>query len=242
MMSPRPAAVAPTGSLLRLVDVAKSFGDEVSEAVLTGVNLEVQAGTSTAIVGPSGSGKSTLLHIAGTLDSPSSGRVEWCGQDVVGWDEAKLAHLRNRELGFVFQHHYLLPQCTALENVLVPTLAEGRSKDARDNEIRARALLERVGLGQRCDHRPGQLSGGERQRVAVVRALINGPRLLLADEPTGSLDAHSAEALGDLFVELNREEGLAILLVTHSIALGERMGRLLELREGVLQFARAHTP
>jgi ABC-type lipoprotein export system ATPase subunit len=203
--------------------------------VLRGVNLDVAGGESLAIIGPSGSGKSTLLNILGTLDRPDEGRVGLAGEDLSTLDDERLARVRNRKIGFIFQSHHLLPQCTVLENVLVPTLAEG-AKDLRVGaEERARRLLQRVGLEARVSHRPGQLSGGERQRVAVVRALINQPKLVLADEPTGALDRQSAEQLGALLVELNREEHVTLVVVTHSLELARGMGRILELRDGLLQ-------
>jgi len=208
-------------------------------AVLDDISLSLTAGESLAIVGPSGSGKSTLLQIIGTLDQPSAGKVVLSGQDLSQLDERALAQVRQSQIGFVFQSHYLLPQCTVWENVLVPTLAiNGRVGGASPEESvekRAERLLKRVGLDDRLRHFPGQLSGGERQRVAVVRALINRPKLLLADEPTGALDQHSAEALGQLLVELNREEGVTLIVVTHSRDLAQRMGRALELKDGKLQ-------
>jgi lipoprotein-releasing system ATP-binding protein len=202
--------------------------------VLRDVTLEIRRGESVAIVGPSGSGKSTLLNIIGTLDRPDSGQVLLDGKDLSRLDDIQLAVVRNREIGFIFQSHHLLPQCTVLENVLVPTLA---NKDAalRNGAVeRAKGLLDKVGLGARLTHRPGQLSGGERQRVAVVRALINQPKLLLADEPTGALDRASAENLADLLVRLNREEGVTLIVVTHAPDLAKRMARILELRDGHL--------
>ena len=233
--------------LLRLVEVAKRYAAASASGevpVLSLVNLEVGRGESLAIIGPSGSGKSTLLQIIGTLDRPNNGRVELDGRDLATLDDLALAEVRNRQLGFVFQSHFLLPHCTVLENVLVPTLAKvgakseapsPQSADTREPaSARARRLLERVGLSHRLDHFPGQLSGGERQRVAVVRALINQPQLLLADEPTGALDHASATALGQLLVELNREEGVTLIVVTHALDLAKRMGRVVELREGRL--------
>lgn len=231
--------------LLELIEVTKRFGAPDSDAALTvlrGISLRVERGESLAVVGPSGSGKSTLLHIIGTLDRPSSGRVLLEGSDLATLDDAQLAAVRNRRIGFVFQQHYLLPQCTVWENVLVPTLARAGSDAAAPNpetpgesvEARAERLLRRVGLGARLGHRPGQLSGGERQRVAVVRALINRPQLLLADEPTGALDHAAAGALGQLLVELNREEGVTLIVVTHALELARRMGRVLRLEEGRL--------
>jgi len=223
--------------LLELTGVAKTYeAGETGAAthVLRGVDLCLDGGESLAIVGASGCGKSTLLNIIGALDRPSAGRVVLEGQDLATLDDEALAGLRNRRLGFVFQLHHLLPQCNVLENVLVPTLA-GPVPDRREAaEERALRLLARVGLADRLAHRPGQLSGGERQRVAVVRALINEPKLLLADEPTGALDRASAERLSDLLVELNREEAVSLIVVTHSLALAERMGRVVELRDGAL--------
>src|SRR6266498_271925 len=223
----------PSGPLLKLEKVSKTYRateGASSVTVLREVDLELAGGASVAIIGPSGSGKSTLLNLLGTLDHPTSGQVWLAGQDLSKLDEVQLAAIRNRQIGFIFQAHHLLPQCTVLENVLVPTLAERKSK-ARDGAVeRAETLLQRVGLGQRLHYRPGQLSGGECQRVAVVRALINRPRLLLADEPTGSLDRAAAESLVDLLAELNKQEGVALIVVTHSESVAGRMGRVLELR------------
>ncbi|SVA95695.1 uncharacterized protein METZ01_LOCUS148549 [marine metagenome] len=200
--------------------------------VLRGLSLKIGPGESIAIVGPSGCGKSTLLNIIGTLDQPTTGKVTLDGQDLNPLDGNALAALRNRKIGFIFQSHHLLPQCTVMENVLVPTLAHGQAT-ATDEE-RGQRLLERVDLGDRLAHRPGQLSGGERQRVAVVRALINQPKLLLADEPTGALDQATADKLGQLLVELNQEENVTLITVTHSGNLANRMARTLELLDGQL--------
>jgi lipoprotein-releasing system ATP-binding protein len=243
--------------LLKLEQVTKNYVAAEGSApvpVLRAVTLEMARGESVAIVGPSGCGKSTLLNLIGTLDHPTTGRVWLEGEDLSQLDEAQLAAVRNRKIGFVFQSHHLLPHCTVLENVLVPTLAAGKDAFHRvplrseeksgtsgdgsrpcSPEARARKLLERVGLGERLDHRPGQLSGGERQRVAVVRALINQPALLLADEPTGALDRASATAMAQLLVELNREEGVTLIVVTHALELARQMGRMLELKDGALQ-------
>jgi ABC-type lipoprotein export system ATPase subunit len=227
--------------LLQLTDVTKRYataGGMDGVSVLAGVSLDVARAETLAIVGPSGSGKSTLLQIIGTLDRPTSGLVLLDGQDIGTLDDLQLAAVRNRQIGFVFQSHYLLPQCTVMENVLVPTLAGSKSEIRNPkSEIaadRAARLLKRVGLAERLHHRPGQLSGGERQRVAVVRALINQPQLLLADEPTGALDHASADALGQLLVELNKEEGVTLIVVTHALELAKRMGRVLELQDGRL--------
>ena len=230
----------PPQQLLDLSNVTKRFdasgGAEPLE-VLRGVTLQVGSGESLAIVGPSGSGKSTLLNIMGTLDRPTSGSVRLDGEDLLALDDDRLADLRNRKIGFVFQAHHLLPQCTLFENVLVPTLVCTDAALRESAAARARALLDRVGLGARLSHRPGQLSGGERQRVAVVRALINQPKLLLADEPTGALDRASAENLMCLLLEFNRELGVTLVAVTHALDLAARLGRVLELSAGRLATA-----
>jgi lipoprotein-releasing system ATP-binding protein len=235
-------------ALLEVRNLVKRYATGAGDvSVLDNVSLQVARGEALAIVGLSGSGKSTLLQILGTLDAPSGGRVELDGRDLSTLDDRQLAQVRNTEIGFVFQSHYLLPQCTALENVLVPTLARphssaagippaghpAASRDAAADE-RAERLMQRVGLGERMTHFPGQLSGGERQRVAVVRALINQPKILLADEPTGALDRASAEALTQLLVELNQEEQVTMIVVTHSMALAKRMQRVVRLEGGVL--------
>jgi ABC-type lipoprotein export system ATPase subunit len=229
--------MSPATPLLKLEKVTKNYvGAEGAApvAVLRDLSFDITAGESVAIIGPSGSGKSTLLNIIGTLDQPTSGHVWLDGQDLSQLDERKLASVRNQQIGFIFQAHHLLPQCSVLENVLVPTIADQKSK-ARDGAAdRAGKLLQRVGLSERLHHRPGQLSGGERQRVAVVRALINQPKLLLADEPTGALDRASAQSLAQLLVELNREEKVTLIVVTHALDLARQMGRLLELRDGEL--------
>ncbi len=222
--------------LLELSGIRKGYpGTDGKELpILNGVDLVLNPGQSLAIIGPSGSGKSTLLNIIGTLDRPTAGSIRLGGQDLTTLDDLTLAAVRNRQIGFVFQGHHLLPQCTVLENVLVPTLA---SKDATIRAAapeRARKLLVRVGLGARLDHRPGQLSGGERQRVAVVRALINQPQLLLADEPTGALDRHSAQNLAQLLVELNQEENVTLIVVTHALDLAAKLQETAELKEGKL--------
>ena len=223
--------------LLKLEKVSKIFVAAEGAApvtVLRELSFEIGAGESVAIIGPSGSGKSTLLNIIGTLDQPSAGRVWLDGRDLSRLNENDLALVRNQQIGFIFQSHHLLPQCSVIENVLVPTVADQRAGQARDVMVRAEQLLKRVGLGDRMHHRPGQLSGGERQRVAVVRALINQPKLLLADEPTGALDRASAQGLAQLLVELNREEKVTLIVVTHAIDLARQMGRLVEMRDGQL--------
>ena len=222
--------------MLELVHVEKTYpslGGEEGATVLKDIDLKVDKGESLVIVGPSGSGKSTLLNIIGALDSPTQGRVLLGGKDLAGFDETELARIRNKQIGFVFQLHHLLPQCTVLENVLVPTLADN-GRPAGEVRKRAMDLLERVGLENFLLHRPGELSGGQRQRVAVVRALINKPELLLADEPTGSLDKDSSENIGDLLVELNRSEQVTLIVVTHSLQLAEHVGQVMELNNGLL--------
>jgi ABC-type lipoprotein export system ATPase subunit len=224
--------------MLELINVSKSYewpGGTGAVDVLSDITLRVGEGESLAIVGPSGSGKSTLLNIIGGLDQPTAGKVLFAGRDLAGLDEAELARLRNQEIGFVFQLHHLLPQCTVLENVLVPTVANKSQLSHEEAEDRAGSLLKRVGLEEWSLHRPGELSGGQRQRVAVVRALINRPKLLLADEPTGSLDKDSSAGIAELLVELNRSEGVTLVVVTHSAGLAEHMGRVLELSNGLLK-------
>ena len=221
-------------SLAQLSAVTRDFegSDGSSRSILRGADLTLAAGESVAIVGPSGCGKSTLLNIIGGLLPPTSGSVCVHGIQLEDLDEQRLDSWRNREVGFVFQSHHLLPQCTALENVLVPTLVH--PDRGVHMEGRARKLLKEVGLEERMDQTPGQLSGGERQRVAVVRALINGPRLILADEPTGALDGEAAEHLGQLLVGLQKSHGVAVLAVTHSPKLAAMMDRTLRLTDGIL--------
>ena len=223
--------------MLELIDVGKTYespGDTGNVCVLKDINLKHGAGESLVIVGPSGSGKSTLLNIIGALDRPTSGRVLFDGRNLADLEESELARIRNRQIGFVFQLHHLLPQCTVLENVLVPTLAGKNRSSIQQVHDRATNLLQRVGLKDFLMHRPGELSGGQRQRVAVVRALINQPKLLLADEPTGSLDREASENIADLLVELNQSEQVTLIVVTHSRELAKRMGRIMELTEGAL--------
>ena len=222
--------------LLEIKNLTKTYGapdggDAVN--VLRGVDLSVAAGETVAIVGPSGSGKSTVLNIVGALDRADAGEVLVEGRDVEKLGEAEVAAYRSTTIGFIFQLHHLLPQCTVLENVLVPTLAQPGGDRAALRE-RAKMLLEAVGLSHRTAHRPGQLSGGERQRVAVARALIHKPKLLLADEPTGALDRVNAGKLVDLLVEMNRAQGVAVVMVTHAPELAGRMGRMVELVDGKL--------
>ena len=223
--------------MLELVHVGKTYssaGDTESVCVLKDITLKVEKGQSLVIVGPSGSGKSTLLNIIGALDRPTTGQVLFDDRDLATLDETELARIRNRQIGFVFQLHHLLPQCTVLENVLVPTLADKNRLPVGQIHQRAVELLGRVGLKDFLRRRPGELSGGQRQRVAVVRALMNKPQLVLADEPTGSLDRDAAENIADLLVELNRSEGVALIVVTHSLEIAGRVGHVMELSEGLL--------
>jgi lipoprotein-releasing system ATP-binding protein len=201
--------------------------------VLRGVSLACELGENVAILGPSGSGKSTLLHILGTLDRPTAGTVTLGGEDPFQLSEAGVASFRNRHVGFVFQDHHLLPQLSVLENVLIPTLAEGRPDEA--TVARARDLLARVGLSERLEHRPAELSGGERQRVGVARSLIRQPKLILADEPTGNLDRTNALAVGRLLVDLQLEEQAILVVVTHSADLARLLQRRYELDDGMLR-------
>ncbi len=219
---------------LILADVTRRFDVGPQELeVLSGVSLELAPGDALAITGPSGSGKSTLLHIIGALDRPSSGTVRLGDEEPFARSEPELARFRNRVVGFVFQDHHLLPQYTVLENVLLPTLAFPDS--GAGDEAWARQLLERVGLGHRLSHRPGEISGGERQRAAVARALVNRPSLLLCDEPTGNLDRKSATAVADLLFELHGEAGNILIVVTHSLELAKRFPRRVDLVDGHLE-------
>jgi lipoprotein-releasing system ATP-binding protein len=217
-------------------DLRKSFTLGTRElAVLRGVSFTLQPGETLAVLGPSGSGKSTLLHILGTLERPTSGRVTLGGRDLHALPEPALARLRNESIGFVFQDHYLLPQYSVLENVLLPTLAfHRRWREARP---RAEEILARVGLGDRLRHRPAELSGGERQRAAIARALLHRPGLLLCDEPTGSLDHSTAEAVLDLLLGIQREEATILVAATHSLDLAARFGRRMQLQDGLCSAA-----
>jgi lipoprotein-releasing system ATP-binding protein len=203
--------------------------------VLRGIGFTLAPGEALAVMGPSGSGKSTLLHILGTLDTPTSGSVRLGGKDPFALPERALADYRNRHVGFVFQDHHLLPQCSVLENVLIPTLAAGLPPaEGLQAEEWAHELLKRVGLSDRLDHRPAELSGGERQRAAIARALILRPQLLLADEPTGNLDRLSAENVGELLLDLHRQEQNILVVVTHSAELARRFPRCAEMVDGTL--------
>ncbi len=224
--------------LLELKNINKTYDTPTgtsTRTVLNNLSLQVARSESIAVVGPSGSGKSTLLNIIGSLDKPTSGEILLDGQNLSKRNESELADIRNKKIGFIFQLHHLLPQCTVLENVLIPTLAYDSEKHRSAVQKEAKKLLERVNLAEFADYRPGQLSGGEQQRVAVVRAMINRPQIILADEPTGSLDTAAADNLGQLLVELNKEKNVTLIVVTHSPKLAGYMDKIFNLTDGQLE-------
>ncbi len=221
-------------SVLAVENIEKSFPTRAEPlVVLRGISLRLAVGDNLAIVGPSGSGKSTLLHIVGTLDRPTAGKVSLDGVDPFALAEPQLAEFRNRRIGFVFQEHHLLPQCSVLENTLVPALAQGNVPTS--TTTRAKQLLEQVGLSARLEHRPAELSGGERQRVAIARALVMRPLLLLADEPTGNLDRTTAATIMNLLLDVQRAEETMLIVVTHSAELAARCQRRQEMDDGRLR-------
>ncbi len=224
--------------LLTINNVHKSYrtGKTSELHVLKGIDLQIKEGEIVAVVGPSGVGKSTLLHIIGTLDRPTQGYVEIYGQDTSRFDESQLAQFRNQTIGFVYQFHHLLPEFTALENVIMPGLIAGKAMAGLRK--RALMLLERVNLSGRINHRPAELSGGEQQRVAVARALINSPKLILADEPSGNLDLASGEQLHRLLWDLCRQDGHSLIIVTHNLQLSEQADRVVELFDGAVKSQR----
>ena len=223
-----------TESLVEIRGLTKSYWlDDKEIPVLRGVDLDIKAGERVSIIGRSGSGKSTFLHVLGTLDFPNAGQVLFHGKDVFHLSPAELAAFRNRTIGFVFQFHHLLPEFSALENVMLPALIQ--RMPAQEAERRARDILGIVGLSHRVEHRPGELSGGEQQRVAIARALVLSPKLLLADEPTGNLDEQSANGIHQLMDDLNARTGLTIVLVTHSSSLAQHMPRRLVMTSGHLE-------
>lgn len=225
--------VNPMEAVIRAEGLGKTYAEgKMYTPVFNGLELEVHAGETVAIVGASGAGKSTLLHLLGGLDVPSAGEVYVAGQRMSGLSDTARGQLRNRALGFVYQFHHLLPEFTALENVMMPVLLGGA--EVVDATARARDLLVSVGLGHRLEHKPGELSGGERQRAAVARALVNRPACVLGDEPTGNLDDKTAATVFELMLELNRAHHTSLVLVTHDRSLARKLDRVLELREGRL--------
>lgn len=219
--------------MIKITDLHKHFQMGAYELpVLKGINLQIERGELIAIVGASGAGKSTLLHIIGTLDKPSSGTVTFDGQDLFQLTETEQANFRNKCIGFVFQFHHLLPEFSALENASMPALVQGRDQATVESD--ARTLLNEVGLGSRLHHKPGELSGGEQQRVAMARALMQQPPLVLADEPTGNLDTHTGDALFGLIRELNRSRGITFIIVTHNDKLSAQSDRIIRIQDGVI--------
>jgi lipoprotein-releasing system ATP-binding protein len=217
--------------MIQVTDLHKSFPmGEQTLPVLKGINLTIQRGELIAVIGASGAGKSTLLHILGLLDRPTKGTVQFEGQDLFGFSEAAQAEFRNKRIGFVFQFHHLLPEFTALENACMPALIQRRQPNEVENE--AIAILKEVGLSERLHHKPGELSGGEQQRVAVARALLQKPDLVLADEPTGNLDTHTGEALFSLMRELNKARGTTFVIVTHNDKLSAQADRIVHMQDG----------
>lgn len=221
-------------ALLEVVELFKSYGSGESRVdVLKGISISLGKGETVALLGASGAGKSTLMHILGALDRPTSGSVRYDGKDIFAKSESQLASFRNRAIGFVFQFHHLLPEFSALENVMMPAMINGTSRDEASSS--ARSILGEVGLGHRVTHKPGELSGGEQQRVAVARALVMNPQLLLADEPTGNLDMKTSESIHELFEELHCSRGLSIMVVTHNERLASRTMRQIRLVDGRVQ-------
>jgi lipoprotein-releasing system ATP-binding protein len=217
--------------LIQVQQLLKSYGNGTKRVeVLKGVDLNFSRGERAAIVGASGVGKTTLLHVLGTLDRPTGGKVFYEGKDIYALNEKELALFRNREIGFVFQFHHLLPEFSALENTMMPCLIQGIPK--KESAARAEAILTLVGLKERLSHKPGELSGGEQQRVAVARALVLEPKILLADEPTGNLDTKTGESVFDLLQQLNQIKGVTLIVVTHNLKLAEKLSRQIQLIDG----------
>ncbi|MFO0707962.1 MAG: ABC transporter ATP-binding protein [Nitrospira sp.] len=235
-MTTHPTSSPPSGNgqpLIRIANLHKAFTMGARElAVLRGINLEIPRGQMVAVVGASGAGKSTMLHIMGMLDTPTKGTVYFDDQDLFQLTEAQQAEFRNRRIGFVFQFHHLLPEFTALENACMPALIQRRAMEEVEEE--ATLLLQEVGLGQRLHHKPGELSGGEQQRVAVARALLQKPDLVLADEPTGNLDTHTGDSLFSLLRELNRSRGTTFVIVTHNDKLSAQSDRIVYMQDGMI--------
>jgi lipoprotein-releasing system ATP-binding protein len=220
--------------LLEVNDLYKSFGVGAGKVeVLKGINLKVAAGETIALVGASGAGKSTMMHVLGTLDRPTAGQVLFDETEVFRLNDTALAQFRNRSIGFVFQFHHLLPEFSALENVMMPLLISGKKRD--EAEPAAVALLSDVGLAHRLTHKPGELSGGEQQRVAIARALVMAPQLLLADEPTGNLDMKTSDGVHELLADIHREKGITLIIVTHNERLAARMGKTIRMVDGRIE-------
>ncbi len=220
-------------SLIEAIDISKSYDTEAGVLhVLKGINLSIQPGEMVGIMGASGAGKSTLLHILGALDKPTSGRVLFQGADIASMDDNSLANFRNSSIGFVFQFHHLLPEFSSLENIMLPGLIS--NLPYQEVEKKAKGLLDELGLSKRIKHRPGELSGGEQQRVAVARALIQSPHIVLADEPTGNLDARTGNELFELFLDLNTEKKIAFVIITHNRSLSSRCHREIEMADGMI--------
>ena len=233
MNSHHSAATAADVPLLQIDRVGKTYiTNRTRTEVLADISFDVRCGDTLAVVGPSGAGKSTLLHILGTLDRPTCGRVLYKGDDLFSWNRGRLAAFRNRKLGFIFQFHHLLPEFSALENTMMPALIAGDERGP--TERKAKQLLERMGLEKRFDHKQGELSGGEQQRVAVARALIMGPEMVLADEPTGNLDTQTGHAVFKLLLELNRELQMTLIIVTHNELFSSELPRSVKLVDGRL--------
>ncbi len=224
----------PSPALIEIRDLSKTYFLEGTRIdALRGVSVTISRAESVAILGASGAGKSTLLHILGTLDHPTGGTLLYEGVDIFAWDEKTLAAFRNRKVGFVFQFHHLLPEFTSLENTMMPAMISGLSRP--EAQRKAERILDEVGLGARMTHKPGELSGGEQQRVAVARALVMEPELLLADEPTGNLDTETGSRIHEMLVDLNRKKGITLIVVTHNQALADLMKRCIGLRDGKIE-------
>ncbi len=226
--------------LIESINIHKSYAQADSPLrILKGIDLTIGSGEVVAIIGPSGAGKSTLMHILGGLDAPNEGKVIFAGQDLYALSDAGRAQLRNTEMGFVFQSYHLLPELTALENVVLPAMIKENSRKTSAIEIRGVKLLEQFGLGARVSHRPNQLSGGEQQRVAIARALVNNPKVVFCDEPTGNLDSASGAAVMDTLVKLNVTHGVTVIIVTHDERIARRTGRTVQMKDGLLEPALA---
>lgn len=221
--------------MIRAIDLHKTYTQANQMLhVVKGVNIDITQGQMVAIVGPSGAGKSTLMHMIGGLDVPSNGKVEFLGQDLYALSDEKRALVRNKEFGFVFQAYHLLPELTALENVILPRMIQENSRKTKTIELDGVKLLEQVGLGLRVTHRPSQLSGGEQQRVAIARALMNKPKVILCDEPTGNLDSASGAMVMDILLGLNKENQQTVVIVTHDGAIAKRVDRVIQIKDGKL--------